>query len=259
MDSTDRITAPIGEFCRLAGIGRSLTYEMIGDGRLESILIGKRRLILLDSYRQLIERQLTAASANKAAARFDTVTRAQIPAALLPREPERRATTRRPVRPTTGPSPHAKAAFDACRGTSRSDIRRSDRRNTHSGTSEPIGASLVTEGTDDRCVKTADIRAATRGRETEILDTLGIPWRTASRTSVPPPRPPRHNPSWRWDERKGRAICTCGSHSIFDVLIKVEGIDFDPAKSVRRDPWSPDLIRSAMEQALPTSRRLQPA
>jgi len=57
MDTPDRITVPVGEFCRLAGIGRSLVYEMIGDGRLESILIGKRRLIVLDSYRRLIERQ----------------------------------------------------------------------------------------------------------------------------------------------------------------------------------------------------------
>jgi hypothetical protein len=57
METTDRITAPIGEFCKLAGIGRSLVYEMIGDGRLESILIGKRRLVVLDSYRRLVERQ----------------------------------------------------------------------------------------------------------------------------------------------------------------------------------------------------------
>lgn len=59
MDTGERITAPVGEFCRLAGIGRSLVYEMIGDGRLDSITIGKRRLIVLDSYRRLIERQRT--------------------------------------------------------------------------------------------------------------------------------------------------------------------------------------------------------
>jgi excisionase family DNA binding protein len=57
MDTTDRITAPINEFCRLAGIGRSLVYEMLGDGRLESITIGKRRLIVLASYHRLIERR----------------------------------------------------------------------------------------------------------------------------------------------------------------------------------------------------------
>jgi excisionase family DNA binding protein len=60
VDTQDRITAPVGEFCKLAGIGRSLVYEMIGDGRLDSILIGKRRLIVLDSYRRLVERSRAA-------------------------------------------------------------------------------------------------------------------------------------------------------------------------------------------------------
>lgn len=60
MDSLDRITAPVNEFCRLSGIGRSLVYEMISDGRLASITIGKRRLIVLDSYRELIERHRAA-------------------------------------------------------------------------------------------------------------------------------------------------------------------------------------------------------
>jgi hypothetical protein len=60
MDTSDRITAPISEFCKLAGIGRSLVYEMIGDGRLDSILIGKRRLVVIESYRRLVERQRAA-------------------------------------------------------------------------------------------------------------------------------------------------------------------------------------------------------
>jgi excisionase family DNA binding protein len=54
--TSDRIiSAPIGDFCQMSGIGRSLVYEMIADGRLESIKIGKRRLVLIDSYRRLIE------------------------------------------------------------------------------------------------------------------------------------------------------------------------------------------------------------
>jgi len=56
-----QITATVAEFCRISGIGRSLTYEMIGDGRLDSITIGKRRLIVLDSYRRLVERQRVTA------------------------------------------------------------------------------------------------------------------------------------------------------------------------------------------------------
>jgi hypothetical protein len=56
MDSSI-ITAPLGEFCRLAGFGRSRVYELIDAGELDSVLIGRRRLIIIESYRQLIERR----------------------------------------------------------------------------------------------------------------------------------------------------------------------------------------------------------
>jgi hypothetical protein len=47
---------------------------------------------------------------------FETVGLAPIPAALLPREPQRPIAAARPVRPTTGLSPYAEAALDsACR------------------------------------------------------------------------------------------------------------------------------------------------
>ena len=63
---SDRIiTAPVGEFCRLSGLGRTKVYELLGDGTLASITIGKRRLIVLDSYRSLIERQGSPAPANQ--------------------------------------------------------------------------------------------------------------------------------------------------------------------------------------------------
>jgi excisionase family DNA binding protein len=60
MDSIpqDIITAPIPEFGRLSGLGRSKTYELIGEGKLKSIKIGKRRLIVISSWRQLVEEQL---------------------------------------------------------------------------------------------------------------------------------------------------------------------------------------------------------
>jgi hypothetical protein len=51
------ITAPVGEFCRISGIGRTRVYELIAAGALDSIAVGKRRLIVLDSYRRFIERQ----------------------------------------------------------------------------------------------------------------------------------------------------------------------------------------------------------
>ena len=54
------ITAPVREFCALSGLGRTRVYELIGSGELESITIGKRRLIVLDSYRRLIEQRRAA-------------------------------------------------------------------------------------------------------------------------------------------------------------------------------------------------------
>jgi excisionase family DNA binding protein len=54
---SDIITAPITEFCRISGLGRSKVYELLNDGLLDSVRFGKRRLILLASYHQLIERQ----------------------------------------------------------------------------------------------------------------------------------------------------------------------------------------------------------
>ena len=51
------ITSTVGNFCRVTGIGRSKTYELLAAGDLDSIKIGKRRLIILDSYRKLIEQQ----------------------------------------------------------------------------------------------------------------------------------------------------------------------------------------------------------
>lgn len=55
--SSDIITATIDQFCKISGLGRSKVYQMMGDGALETVQFGKRRLILLDSYRRLIEDQ----------------------------------------------------------------------------------------------------------------------------------------------------------------------------------------------------------
>jgi excisionase family DNA binding protein len=55
------ITATIRRFCELSGISRSRVYELLDDGSLESVYVGARRLILIDSYRKLIERQRTKA------------------------------------------------------------------------------------------------------------------------------------------------------------------------------------------------------
>jgi excisionase family DNA binding protein len=58
------ITATVREFCALTGLGITTTYSLLNLGQIDSIKIGKRRLIVLDSYHKLIERQRDAASRN---------------------------------------------------------------------------------------------------------------------------------------------------------------------------------------------------
>ena len=62
-NSHEPITTTIGDFSRLTGLGRSTIYELLGERKLDSVKIGKRRLILLDSYRRLLERQLPPVAA----------------------------------------------------------------------------------------------------------------------------------------------------------------------------------------------------
>jgi hypothetical protein len=81
-------------------------------------------------------------------------------------------------------------------------------------------------------VATAAVREAIKGRETELLAALNIPWQTGkTHITCPYLEHADNNPSWRWDAGKARAYCTCkGSHSILDVLMAVERIDFESAK-----------------------------
>jgi hypothetical protein len=51
-------TATVAGFCRMTGLGPTLVYQMLNDKRLLSITIGKRRLIVLDSWQRLMERQI---------------------------------------------------------------------------------------------------------------------------------------------------------------------------------------------------------
>jgi excisionase family DNA binding protein len=57
---TNRITAPVEDFSRLTGLGVSTVWRMLNEGMLESIRIGRRRLIVLSSYYRLIEAQRAA-------------------------------------------------------------------------------------------------------------------------------------------------------------------------------------------------------
>jgi hypothetical protein len=54
----DRLTVPLGEFLELSGIGRTCVYAMLRSGELLSITIGKKRMILVSSYKEVIERAM---------------------------------------------------------------------------------------------------------------------------------------------------------------------------------------------------------
>lgn len=84
----------------------------------------------------------------------------------------------------------------------------------------------------ERFVPTAAIRQAIAGREEEVLDGLGIPWRSGRpHIRCPYPYHADNDPSWRWDAvtRKGFCSCTRGDN-VLDVIAKVEGCDFEAAK-----------------------------
>ncbi|MCH9051177.1 MAG: hypothetical protein IIA72_08840 [Proteobacteria bacterium] len=80
---------------------------------------------------------------------------------------------------------------------------------------------------DNRYVPTPTIKEIVRGHEADVLAALDIPWRDGG----PHIRCPYHDhadehPSWRWDERKARAYCTClddGVDDIFDIVMKITG------------------------------------
>ena len=85
----------------------------------------------------------------------------------------------------------------------------------------------------DQYVPTSAIRKAARGRETEVLKALDIVWNDgAKHLTCPYPDHADEHPSWRWDGNNNRAYCTCidRSHSIFDVVMRRESIDFEQAK-----------------------------
>jgi hypothetical protein len=84
----------------------------------------------------------------------------------------------------------------------------------------------------DHFVPTVALRQAVAGREADVLDALGIDWRSGRpHINCPYREHADDNASWRWDTRHAKARCTCTkSDSIFDVVMKVEGVDFEAAK-----------------------------
>ena len=64
------------------------------------------------------------------------------------------------------------------------------------------------------------------------MDALKIAWRQGRpHLACPYSNHADDTPSWRWDEKRARAYCTCTKgDSVLDVMAKVEGIDFEAAK-----------------------------
>jgi len=51
----ERILMPIREAAEILGLGRTTIYRLMNDGDLESVKIGRRRLIKVASVHQLVE------------------------------------------------------------------------------------------------------------------------------------------------------------------------------------------------------------
>jgi excisionase family DNA binding protein len=49
----DTLLCSIPDAAKALGVGRSKLYELIGEGRLETVTIGRRRLVRTDSVRAL--------------------------------------------------------------------------------------------------------------------------------------------------------------------------------------------------------------
>ncbi len=100
----------------------------------------------------------------------------------------------------------------------------------------------------DQFVRTAEIRLAVEGREEDVLDALGIPFRTArGKGHIDCPYPDHGGANdWRWDDQKRRARCTClTSAGILDVVMKCEAVDLEGAKlRVAEMIGRSDLIRT---------------
>jgi hypothetical protein len=101
-------------------------------------------------------------------------------------------------------------------------------------------------------VATAAIRRAISGCELDVLTALGIQCCGSRHIHCPYPFHEDKHPSWRWDVEKNCAYCTCTRcDSIFDVICKIKGIDFEAAKIVAAEIIGrTDLIRAVHRRAV---------
>ena len=69
MDIQHPIALGIEQACRVTGLGRSTLYRLIGEGRLQTVKIGSRRLVLVESLRALLHADAVSAPVRDGEAR----------------------------------------------------------------------------------------------------------------------------------------------------------------------------------------------
>ena len=55
MKSSNVLAYPVKDACHVAGIGRTKLYELINNGTLRTVLVGRKRLVNADSLRALVK------------------------------------------------------------------------------------------------------------------------------------------------------------------------------------------------------------
>ena len=51
----ERMAVPVDDACTITGLGRTSIYELIAEGKLKSVAIGRRRLVGYSSIEALLE------------------------------------------------------------------------------------------------------------------------------------------------------------------------------------------------------------
>ena len=54
LPSAQRLTCTVAEACEVTGLGRTKIYELIGDGRVTTTTVGRRRLVIVQSLLALV-------------------------------------------------------------------------------------------------------------------------------------------------------------------------------------------------------------
>jgi hypothetical protein len=68
MTTSENRAAPVPRWLALAGIGRTKGYQLLDTGEVDSIKVGRRRLVLLESWDAYVTRQLEAERSRRDAA-----------------------------------------------------------------------------------------------------------------------------------------------------------------------------------------------